>query len=590
MAPRRAPSDGPNRARPTPSRPRSPTSPASLAAGLGTRARTILASPPMPPVPPTSPRPRARPRVVVTVPPYATDEPDPAPRTGSTVLVSAPELTRQPSNISATPSNPIIRPHLTDHASLVSSVAPETSAGPSRWFSFALPKFASHTASPEPAPASPLDEERDHDGGKKFHWPFMAGLGASLGGGPTAAQLEKVAQRLAQEREEAHDDEEEEEHEDARGEMDATLRVGSPGSRARSPSNRSVQSLPPRMASLSNPNIDESARTDDEEQPYDDHHDRRTASPEAGPSSIVGPPLTRHNTLVSPTSPSDPTGSPAQVAPSPFTPYNPVRHDTFTAAHSKTPGWASPWSPARLFPGASFVSSPTGRRKNKRRGQEEEKRWDDLPGAPDRTYRDKGHTRDRSWGGGAMWDSHHTTVYTRAGTPGQMSEGGEFALDGRREHEPKTLVIIFGPPTLVHVVIAIYAEYFGKPLGLWQTSSKLFHTLAEVLFICMWSASLSLCLDNYLTAPIVCASPKATRWFTVLPPSWMKNPLRDLAEGPHLQTELCSCQRALISLVIFGLLSYIANLVISLFRIFEKVKSTSVLAGAGQTAHTVRHV
>ncbi|KAG8780494.1 hypothetical protein FRC12_022957, partial [Ceratobasidium sp. 428] len=538
-----------------PSRPRSPTSPASLAAGLGTRARTILASPPMPPVPPTSPRPRARPRVVVTVPPYATDEPDPAPRTGSTVLVSAPELTRQPSNISATPSNPIIRPHLTDHASLVSSVAPETSAGPSRWFSFALPKFASHTASPEPAPASPLDEERDHDGGKKFHWPFMAGLGASLGGGPTAAQLEKVAQRLAQEREGEHD-EEEEEHEDGRGEMDATLRVGSPGSRARSPSNRSVQSLPPRMASLSNPNIDESALTDDEEQPYDDHHDRRTASPEAGPSSIVGPPLTRHNTLVSPTSPSDPTGSPTQVAPSPFTPYNPVRHDTFTAAHSKTPGWASPWSPARLFPGASFVSSPTGRRKNKRRGQQEEKRWDDLPGAPDRTYRDKGHTRDRSWGGGAMWDSHHTTVYTRAGTPGQMSEGGEFALDGRvsrgsmsrsthstsgppnnnkgkklsvgsahiqaivqqkrskwmnfllyqvyvpllfrllnlslttstlalaihvRQVEKRwhilgsigsspTLVIIFGPPTLVHVVIAIYAEYFGKPLGLWQTS------------------------------------------------------------------------------------------------------------------------
>lgn len=52
-------------------------------------------------------------------------------------------------------------------------------------------------------------------------------------------------------------------------------------------------------------------------------------------------------------------------------------------------------------------------------------------GAPDRTYRDTGHTRDRSWGGGNLWDQHHTTVYTRSGTPGQMSEGGEFALDGR---------------------------------------------------------------------------------------------------------------------------------------------------------------
>ncbi|KAG8735201.1 hypothetical protein FRC10_010883 [Ceratobasidium sp. 414] len=608
-----------------------------------------------------------------------------------------------------TPSNPIIRPHLNDHASLVSSVAPESSAGPSRWFSFALPKLGTHASTPAPAPASPVDEERDHDGGKKFHWPFMAGLGASLGGGPTAAQLEKVAQQL----EARHAEQERDSGGGGEGEgevMEAgeTLRVASPGSRARSPSNRSAQSLPLRMTSPSNPNIDESALTDDDD-------DDRPASPEAGPS--LGPALTRHNTLQSPVSPSDPTQSPIEAAPSPFTtslgtPYNPVRHDTFTAAHSKTPGWASPWSPARLFPGASFVTSPTGRRKKKRKG-DDEKRWDDLPGAPDRTYRDTGHTRDRSWGGGAIWDQHHTTVYTRSGTPGQMSEGGEFAMDGRSNsryrgsmsrsthstsgppkgkklsvgsthvqavagqqkrskwmnfllyqvyvpllfrllnlslttstlalaihvrlvekkwhilgsigsspprpleseaenaallrinHPPAvddsfsadfrhgwmdarlgvvqeragggrfpfgarceralavdgcstpvmcwTLVIIFGPPTLVHVVIAIYAEYFGKPLGLWQTSSKLFHTLAETLFICMWSASLSLCLDNYLTAPIVCASPKATRWWTVLPPNLAPDPLRNLVDGPHLRVELCSCQRALISLVIFGL-------------------------------------
>ncbi|KAG9095655.1 hypothetical protein FRC06_009579, partial [Ceratobasidium sp. 370] len=340
MAPRRAPSDGPNRARPAPSsRPRSPTSPASLAA-LGNRARTILASPQLPPAPPTSPRPRPRPRVVVTVPPYAADELDPAPTTASTVLVAAPVLTRQPSNISATPSNPIIRPHLNDHASLVSSVAPESSAGPSRWFSFALPKLGTtQSSTPAPAPASPLDEERDHDGGKKFHWPFMAGLGATLGGGPTAAQLEKVAQQL----EARHAEQERDSEGEAEG--GEALGVASPGSRARSPSNRSVQSLPLRMTSPSNPNIDESALTDD------DGDDDRPASPEAGPS--FGPGLTRHNTLQSPVSPADPTQSPIDAAPSPFTtslgtPYNPVRHDTFTTAHSKTPGWASPWSPARL--------------------------------------------------------------------------------------------------------------------------------------------------------------------------------------------------------------------------------------------------
>ncbi|QRV79060.1 hypothetical protein RhiJN_07075 [Ceratobasidium sp. AG-Ba] len=426
MPPRRAPSDGPNRARPQPVRPRSPTSPAALAA-LGTRARTILASPPMPSVPPTSPRPRPRPRIVVTVPPYANDEPEeaePEPTTaGSTVLVSAPHLDRHPSTSSVALSNPIpkppnpisrpSRPHLNDHASLVSSVGAESSAGPSRWFSFALPKF--NSATPAPALSSPVDEERDHDGGKKFHWPFMAGLGASLGGGPTAAQLETVAQRLA----ERHRDEHEDDH-DGQDRLDEEMEAGQvvPGSRARSPSNRSAHSLPLRMTSPSNVNIDESAVEDE----YAD--DRPPASPEVGP----GLALTRHNSLAQPTAPT----SPAEEGPSPFTatPYNPVRHDTFTAAHSKTPGWASPWSPSRLFPGSSFVSSPTGKRRKKKKG-DDEKRWDSLPGAPDRTYRDTGHTRDRSWGGGNIWDQHHTTVYTRAGTPGQMSEGGEFALDGR---------------------------------------------------------------------------------------------------------------------------------------------------------------
>jgi hypothetical protein len=315
----------------------------------------------------------ARPQLIHLSAAYATDEPDPAPSTGSTVLVAAPELTRQPSTTSATPSV-IVRPHLTDHASLVSSVGAESSSGPSRWFAFALPKFttaANTTAanSLTAAPVSPLDEERDHDGGKKFHWPFMAGLGASLGGGPTAAQLEKVAQRL-----EARYEEDEERDQDGdvetgvtgTGTGDETLVGPSSASafdRARSPSNRSAQSLPLRMPTPLNDM---------------DMADDRPPSP--------SPALARQNTLQQ--SPIDqqlsaPTPIPV---PSPFTtttPYNPVRHDNFTAPHSRTPGWASPWSPARLFPGSS-ASSPAGRRK-KRKGKgdrrEDEKRWDDLPGA-----------------------------------------------------------------------------------------------------------------------------------------------------------------------------------------------------------------
>ncbi|CUA71300.1 hypothetical protein RSOLAG22IIIB_09474 [Rhizoctonia solani] len=553
------------------SRPRSPTSPASLAS----RARGML----VPPPPPSSPRVRPqRPRVVV-IPPYAADEPDPEPEPLST-HVSAPELIRQPSPVPSVRN----RPHLTDHASLVSSTNESN-----KWFSFALPRWGASLH--EPQREREEEEEKDHDGGRKFHWPFMAGLGSS-GSGPTAAQLENLAQRLEERTMQEPEEEQDEEDDIPR--------------RSRSLSSRSVQSLPPRMSSPS-------------------------------PSLALPPPL--------PIPQQD-------TVPSPMTP----RHDMFTVAHSKTPGWASPWNPARLFPG-SATNSPVGRkrRRGKRGFREDEKRWEGVPGAPDRTYRDNFHSRDRSWGGSAWPTAQSIPMQTRAPTP--EGESGRLSSMSRSTHSTNpldrkkpsttpgtpaqlvvpvqrrskwmnfllyqvyvpllfrllnisltsstlalaihmrkvelefhilgsigsspTLVIIFGPPTLIHVLIAIYAEYFGKPLGLWQTSSKLFHTLAETLFICMWSASLSLCLDNYLTAPIKCAPPSATRWWTHLQPSLSVDPLTHLVEGPQIRNELCSCQRALIALVIFGLLSYIANLVISLFRIFEKVKSTSVSLGSG---------
>ncbi|CAE6429424.1 unnamed protein product [Rhizoctonia solani] len=138
-----------------------------------------------------------------------------------------------------------------------------------------------------------------------------------------------------------------------------------------------------------------------------------------------------------------------------------------------------------------------------------------------------------------------------------------------------TLVIIFAPPTLVHVMAAIYLEYFGRPLGIWSTSAKLIHTLSEVFFICMWSASLSLCFDNYFTTPLLCTPISATKWWNELPPS--ENPFSGKEEtDPSLVEQLCDRQLALICLVFFGLSLYCWNLVISLFRIFEKVKHRAV--------------
>lgn len=133
------------------------------------------------------------------------------------------------------------------------------------------------------------------------------------------------------------------------------------------------------------------------------------------------------------------------------------------------------------------------------------------------------------------------------------------------------LVIIFAPLTLLHVMASVYLEYFGRPLGLWRTSGKLTHTLSEVLFICAWSAALSLCFDNYFTSNIPCTSPSMTSWYNQIPRP--PSPLPDL--GRHeggVADQICDDQVALICLVFVGLIMYCSNLVISLFRIFEKVK------------------
>ncbi|KZP31216.1 hypothetical protein FIBSPDRAFT_945244 [Athelia psychrophila] len=131
-----------------------------------------------------------------------------------------------------------------------------------------------------------------------------------------------------------------------------------------------------------------------------------------------------------------------------------------------------------------------------------------------------------------------------------------------------TLVIIFAPLTIVHVMVAIYLEYFGRPLGLWHTSSKLAHTLLEVLFICAWSAALSLCFDNYFTSLVPCASGGSIRWYSELPRP--ASPL--FGNLGVIGDSICDDQIVLIGLVFVGLIMYCISLNISLFRIFEKVK------------------
>lgn len=112
-------------------------------------------------------------------------------------------------------------------------------------------------------------------------------------------------------------------------------------------------------------------------------------------------------------------------------------------------------------------------------------------------------------------------------------------------------------------------EYFGRPLGLWRTSGKLAHTLVEVVFICAWSAALALSFDNFFTSIIPCASPASTSWYNQIP----RPPSNLGINGSNgVGGMLCNEQVALICLVGVGLIMYCFNLVISLYRIFEKVK------------------
>jgi len=133
-----------------------------------------------------------------------------------------------------------------------------------------------------------------------------------------------------------------------------------------------------------------------------------------------------------------------------------------------------------------------------------------------------------------------------------------------------TVTIIFGPFTLVHVLFAIWLEYFGRPVGLWKTSWKLSYTLLEVVLICAWSAALSLCFNDFLTSELRCAPRSVNNWWNNLPA--FANPLADKMREGQAGNELCDLQIALICLAYVTLLSYCSNLVISLFRIIEKVK------------------
>lgn len=238
----------------------------------------------------------------------------------------------------------------------------------------------------------------------------------------------------------------------------------------------------------------------------------------------------------------------------------------FTLSCNKTPGWDTPWEPTRDFPTNDYSHlGMTGDRSDNESG--------------DRS--NSGNSRKKRFRAFILTNIYvpllfrfinitFTTAALAVAIRIRITElqDGVMGIVG----SSPTLVIIFAPLTLVHVMVAIYLEYFGRPMGLWRTSAKLAHTLLEVCFICAWSAAFSLCFDNFFTSLVPCASAGSIAWYNELSRPELTLPNLGRNEGGVGDT-LCDYQLALICLVGVGLVMYCINIVISLFRIFEKVKS-----------------
>ncbi|KAI0304927.1 hypothetical protein BC826DRAFT_978988 [Russula brevipes] len=244
---------------------------------------------------------------------------------------------------------------------------------------------------------------------------------------------------------------------------------------------------------------------------------------------------------------------------------------THTLSHSRTPGWDSPWAPRPL----ESLSHRTIYEQLQNGDSAEEQPPEGTAG--DGTWWPRTRKRARAY----LLHNTYVPLLFRFINITFTTAALAVALRIRREERytnsegvlgsSPTLVVIFAPLTLVHVMVSVYLEYFGRPLGLWRTSAKLAHTLLEVLLICAWSAALSLCFDNFFSSPIPCASA-----------SKISCPFGD--NRGQAGESLCDHQLALIVLVGIGLIVYCFNLVLSLYRIFEKVKYHHASAWNGSSA------
>lgn len=272
-----------------------------------------------------------------------------------------------------------------------------------------------------------------------------------------------------------------------------------------------------------------------------------------------------------------------------------IPNGTYTVHQTNTPGWSSPWQPFFLNRSGQNSQNPSG------------DPWSELDRPDINRINSIGRTESRNQ---TLWDKFSTFLLLHPAAPlvfrvlnlaftaatlglaariieiERTSQFDDTSLEGV-VGTSTIYSIVVAPLTLVHIAIAVYAEYFGPPLGpspslslpltpsneltfvsgvgIWRVSRKMIFTLVELVFIALWSAGLALSFDDLFTTPLECTAytPNALFRGDPLPPSEI---------SPATSAHLCDLQAALVAMVFVSVILYAAVLVVSLFRIFNKVR------------------
>ncbi|KAJ9103837.1 hypothetical protein QFC21_002299 [Naganishia friedmannii] len=142
-------------------------------------------------------------------------------------------------------------------------------------------------------------------------------------------------------------------------------------------------------------------------------------------------------------------------------------------------------------------------------------------------------------------------------------------LDGILGSAP-ILSISYGSVSAIHCLVVMYREAFGKPIGLWGLRSKMTWVCLDLFFIALWSSCLSLTISDYMSSPLQCSS--LNPWWTT---GTYTITLPEVITKSHQKDKMCDRQAALIGFVLFTLIMYVINMVISLFRIFERLSTVA---------------